>query len=237
MLLLGFLLVLPQFAMANSAEPPGITVIILNPPEDLSVSLLISHEGVIKTFPMQREQRLWETYYRYYYSGSSFTRETLEQGQLSYITEGKKVALPLEGVIKQTYRNLMTLDLQAGKLLFGTSWIREAILVCLRLGLTLLLEGIIFWIFGYRDKRSWRIFLIVNVITQVALNLMIHGPDLGSYALMFYLLAEAGVLLVEVVAFLFLLLETSKLRTIAFAATANLFSLALGSYLLLWLPV
>ena len=237
MLLLSLLLVLPQFAVANSAEPPGMTVIILDPPDDLNITLIVNHEGVLTVFPMQREQRLWETYYRYYYSGSSFTTETLEQGSLSVTSEGKQIELPLDGFIKQTYRNVITFDLKQGKLILGSSWTRDVLLVVLRLGLTLFLEGIIFWIFGFRGKRNWMIFFIINSITQVALNLMIHGPELGSYALMFYLLAEAAILLVEVIAFLFLLQKTSKWRTIAYAVTANLLSLVLGGYLLLWLPI
>jgi len=237
MLLLSLLLVLPQFAVANSAEPPGMTVIILDPPEDLNITLIVNHEGVLTVFPMQREQRLWETYYRYYYSGSSLTTETLEQGSLSVTSEGKQIELPLDGFIKQTYRNVITFDLKQGKLILGSSWTRDVLLVVLRLGLTLFLEGIIFWIFGFRGKRNWMIFFIINSSTQVALNLMIHGPELGSYALMFYLLAEAAILLVEVIAFLFLLQKTSKWRTIAYAVTANLLSLVLGGYLLLWLPI
>lgn len=234
---LGLLLVLPQVAVANSAEPPGMTIIIPDSPEDLNITLIVNHEGSLRIFPMQREQRLWETYYRYYYSGSSFTMETLEKGSLSVTSEGKQIELPLDGFIKQTYRNVMTFNLKLGKLSLGSSWTRDVLLVALRLGLTLFLEGIIFWIFGFRGKRNWMIFFVLNSSTQLALNLMIHGPDLGSYALMFYLLAEAAILLVELIAFLFLLQKTSKWRTIAFAATANLFSLALGGYLLLYLPV
>lgn len=237
MLLLGLLLVLPQFAMANSAEPPGMTVIILNSPEDLNMNLIVHYGGSQKTFPLQKEQRLWETYYRYYYSGNAVTFENLEQSRLSVISKAKQIELPLDGIVQQTYRNLMTLDLQQEKLIPGASWTRDALLVTMRLGLTLFLEGIIFWGFGFRGKRNWMIFLIINIATQIALNAMIHGPDLGSYVFMFYLLAEMGILLLESIAFLLLLQKTSKWRTIAFAATANLFSLALGGYLLLYLPV
>ncbi|MBQ7091933.1 MAG: hypothetical protein IJN83_04690, partial [Clostridia bacterium] len=45
------------FALANAAEPPGLTVIVNNPPEGLKLSLQLNNED---TAPLVAEHRFWE---------------------------------------------------------------------------------------------------------------------------------------------------------------------------------
>ena len=65
------------------------------------------------------------------------------------------------------------LDLQSRTLTAGQPWWRQPLLVFLRVALTLLLEGIVFFLFGYRQKRSWILFFLVNGLTQLFVNLLL----------------------------------------------------------------
>ena len=88
-------------------------------------------------------------------------------------------------------------------------------------------------------------FLVVNLITQGAVNVFVQvlfpaaveayrGMVLGMF---FYTPVEIGVLLVEMLAFGLLLKEHRKRRAVGYAALANLVSWALGGWLILSLPM
>lgn len=97
---------------------------------------------------------------------------------------------------------------------------------------TLLVEGVLLWLFGFRSKRDWLVFLFINLVTQAGLHLWI-GTDLvsaGSHPMYYLVLvvAEIPILLVELIAYLFLLGEYGKGRRAAYAVCANLASYAAG---------
>ena len=103
---------------------------------------------------------------------------------------------------------------------------------------TLIIEGILLWLFGFRARRDWLVFLIVNLVTQAGLHLWIGSGAMaaGSHPLYYLVLivAEVPILLVELVVYVFLLQEHSRLRRAAYAACANVASYALGYLPLHW---
>lgn len=103
---------------------------------------------------------------------------------------------------------------------------------------TLIVEGLLLWLFGFRTRRDWMVFLIVNLVTQAGLHLWIAADliSVGDSALqyMVLLVAEVPILLVELIAYVFLLKEYSGLRRAAYAACANVASYALGYFPLHW---
>ena len=103
---------------------------------------------------------------------------------------------------------------------------------------TLIIEGILLWLFGFRARRDWLVFLIVNLVTQAGLHLWIAADlvSIGDSALQYLVLlvAEVPILVVELAAYVFLLKEHSKLRRAAYAACANVASYALGYFPLHW---
>ena len=103
---------------------------------------------------------------------------------------------------------------------------------------TLIIEGILLWLFGFRAKRDWLVFLMVNLVTQAGLHLWIAADlvSIGDSALQYLVLlvAEVPILLVELAAYVFLLKEHSRLRRAAYAACANIASYALGYLPLHW---
>lgn len=93
---------------------------------------------------------------------------------------------------------------------------------------TLLIEGIILLMFGFKLKPNWKPFLIVNSITQILLIVsmgfvMLYG---GALAFMFlFMFAEAGIIGAESFAYKKLLRREEPGGRVAYAVTANIVSL------------
>lgn len=238
-----FCLLLPLPASANSAEPPCLTVLVMAPPEDLS--LTIEFDGAQGREPQRLSgtATAWERYYRFYGSWD-LDPEGLTGARLVVETGGEAFSLPIDPAGFTRYNNLLTLDLANRSLLYGQPWWRQPLLVLLRVALTLLIEGLVFLLFGYRQKRSWLVFLIVNLITQLFVNLVVlflAGPlgtsYMGLLLLFIYLPMELAVMAAEIGAFRKLLREMDKTTSTIYAVMSNILSWVLGGFLILGLPM
>lgn len=233
-LCLLMLLLLPISVSANSAEPPGIIVIVTGAPEDVELTLELPQEteyGIRKT----RSTAMWEQYFRFYYHVGM---DTLD-GAVIRVTGGDaQFICPLPAGTANRYNNLMTLDFGAQTLTAGQHPLRQPLLVALRLTLTLMIEGAVFYLFGFRKKRSWVIFLLVNLATQLWLNIFIaHSAFSGGYWVFGYIGIELCIFLAESIGFPIFIKEKKAGRCILCALVANAVSLALGSWLISNLPV
>ena len=105
---------------------------------------------------------------------------------------------------------------------------------------TLLIEGVLLLAFGYRSRRSWLVFLLVNLVTQggFALYLVVtvlnHG--VSGWSLLFYLPIELIITVVESLLYRRLLTERSWERAVGYAIVANVCSATVGLLLIdpLW---
>lgn len=102
---------------------------------------------------------------------------------------------------------------------------------------TLIIEGLVLWLFGFRAKRSWAVFLCVNVATQIALHLVCAALDISVMDMAFFwlfylflLVPELVIWGVEAAAYGLLLSEHSRGRRVGYAFAANILSYAV-SYL------
>lgn len=97
---------------------------------------------------------------------------------------------------------------------------------------TLVAEGILLWLFGFRSRRSLVVFLIVNLVTQAALHILVGSAILsvGAHYLWYLMLlpVETVILLVEAIAYGFLLRDQKPGRRVGYAICANLASYAAG---------
>ena len=248
-----FCFVLPLPASANSMEPPELTVVVMDPPEDLELSLMVCREGQEGSIAADAYHIAWEGYYLFRpWNFPDFWDRKAQDITMELLVEtgGGSFAIPLDAQSREEntgryYNGLCVLDLQARTLTPDTPWWRQPVLVCLRVALTLLLEGLVFLLFGYRQRRSWLVFLAVNLVTQLGVNLTLLAvcpTALDSYMAMVtgffvYTPMEVLVLLMEMIAFAKLLREHSKRRATGVAFLANLLSWALGGLLLLILPI
>lgn len=228
LLLLVLLMNIGIISYGNAAEPPSIMIIVSNPPEDLKVSIGEDHNySEAKVI-----DKVIEKYYIYY------SRETenitdytinVETDNLLYKVDFEKPAY--------SYQNIYTLDLQSQTLTPGKSLSRSILLVSMRIIITLIIEGMVFYLFGFRDKRSWTIFIIINLITQGALNIWINGLfPIQSYMFIGLTFLEILILIVEGIVISSFVKEHRKTRRLYFVISANILSLVVGGYILTILP-
>ncbi len=100
---------------------------------------------------------------------------------------------------------------------------------------TLLIEGALFWLFSFRERRGWLVFLAVNTATQVGLHLAVGSilPQAGWHFLNYtltILIPELIVWMAEAAAYAFLLREHSRGRRVGYAFAANFASFVLGYF-------
>lgn len=224
---------------ANSAEAPGFTIIVLNSRENLSLSLQLPNDSLSNLRIRESEKKGWEKYYKVYFHYRVYPPKSEDIKDIRLIVQSSsksfQCTLP-EGTFDQ-YNNILTLDMNSETLTVGQSPLRVPALVALRVILTLLIEGAVFFLFGYRQKKSWLVFVLVNLLTQGGLNAMLTGPNLSNYWILGYIFGEIVVLIVEIIAFLSLIKEYRKRRVAFFVIIANTASLILGDMLITYLPV
>ena len=235
---LFFVILLPVDVSANSAEPPCLTVVVVNAPDDLEISLHFTDGTSAEALRLYRFYHAWETYFRFSYNHElPYAEIDLQNAILTASTADGSFECPLPAGASKTYNNLLTLDLDTQTLSNGLYPGRYAIIVTIRLLTTLIMEGVIFFLFGFTEKKSWTRFLIINLLTQAFVNLMLYGVDSEASALLGYILVEIVVFLTEISAFPIAVKEHSRLRAVIYALTANAISLYVGGLLILYMPV
>ena len=204
---------------ANSGPPPAIIVAVSGAPADLTLS--------IGTQTAEREDKPFTSYFIF----NQYDLHISETG-LQVVSTDKNFSLPIS--TNMTYRNYFKLDLEKQTLtrvdtLPGTEPIPALMIVS-----TLLIEGVVFYMFGFRQRRSWQIFLAVNLITQVALiNFLSQGISFAdTYIILDLIIGEIGVFIIEMIAFGIFLRERGPLRRISYVFSANFLSLFLGGYII-----
>lgn len=217
------------FGYANSAEPPSILIIVPNATDDLSIKLNLS-DG---EYEARVVDKVIEKYYTFYIS-SMVKRTNVYNFVIN--TENDNFEIELTKPIK-TYNNIYTLDLKTKSLTEGKLLSRSIFLVTMRLTLTLIIEAFIFWIFGFKNRKSWMVFFITNIVTQGALNIWLNGFEpIMSYVILTLIVGEFFVFIAELIAFLLFCKEHGRMRRVLYVLTANFASLFLGGYLISILP-
>lgn len=120
----------------------------------------------------------------------------------------------------------------------------EALSLIARILLTIALEAGIALLFGFREKRQFRFIILVNVITQLALNITLNLINyyMGLLGfLIFYILLEILVFLVEAIIYAACLNKRSQKKVPAwkpwvYALAANTTSFVLGLCLAYVIP-
>jgi hypothetical protein len=210
---------------ANPLPPPSIMIIVPNAPNDLEISM--------ESRKARRIDKPFESYFTLYRSDLKST-----DNKLKVTTGGRTFEITAETPLK-SYYNVFTLDLERQTLKPGKSLLRSISLISLMIVLTLIIEAIVFFLFGFRRKRSWLVFLIVNLITQVVLNIFLSrsSTPINGYLIGALISGEFLVFIIEMAAFLTLVKEHGRLRTALYVITANLLSLIVGGYLITVLPI
>ena len=228
----------PDTALANSTEPPGFVILVNEAPEDLTIVMTDGAENIREPIVLQSKRKNWETYYRFYYSMVPGEID-LQQVVLHITTGGETYTLELPTEITQRYDNLLTLNWKTQTLIVGQPVWRLPLLIGARLVLTLVIEGAVFWLFGYREKKSWIVFLGINLLTQAGLNISLSSSVPGEYGYWQFALVivEMLVLIIEIVAYRLFLWEDKKSKGTWFAIVGNMVSWGLGALLMTIMPI
>lgn len=120
----------------------------------------------------------------------------------------------------------------------------EAVSLLCRIVITILLELLVAAGFGFREKKQLLLILAVNAVTQITLNVLLNviNYDQGGLAFMlFYVLFELVVVVMEAVAFSIFLRRISeenvpRWKPVVYGLTANTLSFAGGWLVARWVP-
>lgn len=236
MALITILLILVTFmsnvpVYANAAEPPAIVIIVADAPIDLKVSIYFDADAQF----VEGRKTINAIESQIKFNQRDLPENTDYFFEVRYGTERFEITLvkPVN-----TYHATYSLDLKDKTLIKGETLKRNVTLVGLRVSLTLLIESAIFWLLGFRERRTWLIFLIMNLITQGVLNLMLAtNPVSASYVIFGLIFGEIFVFIVEWIVTLSLIKEHNQAKRFVTVSLSNFASLILGGYLISILPV
>lgn len=231
LLLLLFLLTgIPKISYGNSAAPPSVIIVVPNAPSDLEISIGAGDN----LNNAARRDKVIESYYVFYHLGL----KDVENYTLHVSTKGEVFDIPMFAQFGD-YNQVYTLHLKNRTLIPGKLLWRDILMVTLRVLLTIIIEAVVFWLFGYRSRKSWIAFLIINLITQGWLNisLNIHHTPVNSYVILSLICVELLVFLVEFIAFPVVLREKRPLGSFLYVLTANTLSLIAGGFIITVLPI
>ena len=221
----------PLTASANSAEPPTIVIMVINGPEDLTLEIDIPDLEEGDYIYVQKIQKMWEQYFRIY------NHQSLENATLHVSSSEKSFSCERPDV--RGYNTLLYLDFDAETLTVGQPAYREPLLIALRMSLTLIFEGLLFLLLGFRKKSSWIAFLIINLLTQGWLNISIASADIysGGYMIIGFILYEALIFIAEAITLTAIVREHKWYRRLGFSLLANAVSLILGMIIIINIPI
>jgi hypothetical protein len=110
----------------------------------------------------------------------------------------------------------------------------EVLNLIVRIALTLAIELGLFYLFRLYTKRNFMVVLIVNLITQIFLNVAVNISlyNSGSLSALFLLFGlEFVILIIEFIAYQILLKDKKRWTIILYPILANILSFVLGLYI------
>ncbi len=242
---LALALFLPISALAASGEDTFLTILVNCAPEEAVFELHFPDNAELGTITMVREDRAWETYFRVYFvKGLIKWRRGLPKGTELVVKNGEEsFTMTFPDGLHTSENTVLRLNLETKKLEEGVPPFRSALLVALRVGATLLLQVLAFFLLGYRERRSWLIFLAAAVVSQAVLAgfIMVGASTLTSdyvlWALVGLCLAEVFITVVQTILFSVKLWERRERRAVISAVVCNVITLAVGAVDVLLLPM
>ncbi len=242
-ILLTLILVIssPLAASANSAEPPSFTVIMKSAPLNLEAEVISGNVEMI-----HRVDKFGESYFQLYLShfyndsGSPVGRRLNDDLEINFHNDVEESTFLIKLSDYGTYTGTLTFDFKTGEIHNGKLLSRTIFLIAVRVLLTLLIEGLVLFLFRFRQKRTWLIFILMNLITQGALNILLTKfafEGYFAYALFFIGIIELFIFGFETLIFALTVKERKLWQRMIFVLSANIASWILGGILITYFPV
>lgn len=240
-----FLALLPVTALAAGTDGPCFAVLVGSAPEDLSLSLRYPAEAGHDPVVLEKDVRAWETYYRFDYHGAPVNwKYGMPKGtELLAETGAESFSCLLPEKEQGGQNTLFVLDLKARTLREGAPWYRHGLLTALRVVITLLLQGTIFFLFRYRSRRSALVYACFCAVVQLLLNgCLLWGTSTlfctdMVWDLVLLSMTEFFIFIIGTAAVALLMREHSERRAIACGLAANFAALGVSVLSLCLLPL
>ena len=225
-------MVTPISAMATSPGPQTMTLVVINAPKGLEISIA-SEEALGEWFQARVSSRAWETHYQFYLSRES--AGIWPYDDITILTNSKKygefeMTFPVANQRWFSYK----LDLETRTVTQAYTHGRNLLIALCWLAPLFIAESIVFFSFGYRREKSWMIFALENFTMQglfigvwSILHIIInYNVFLLIFTLFLPLLMIPGIRIVKLVAEILIfrtnVLEHSKARTTACVVVMNI---------------
>jgi len=167
------------FVLSSCTPPlPSITVITSMPPKDFDVVLIVNGET---EFKVSESRVAWEVQFCFEYYGwkmEDYAKNGIEYAVLRITAHNETFEVDIDAACFDDYHSVVTLNVKNKNITYGKPLGRSIFLVSLRSVLGLAAMGSLFYLFGYRKKRSWVSFAIINLPGEVFINILIDGTSI-----------------------------------------------------------
>ncbi len=142
------------------------------------------------------------------------------------VTESGNVTVS-EVYSRKALQSSISFDYATGKAVVTPTFLLYIMQFCWTFSITLLIEGIILLLFGFKLKSNWKVFVLINFITQIFLTAtvgiaLIKSGTFSAHFIQFPV--ELAILIIEVLAYKRFLVGNSNKRKITYGIIANLIS-------------
>lgn len=239
---------LPAEASAIGNAPPAVTVVVYGAPKDLRMHVVLQYEGNPLSSPLEYERRGWESLYRFYRLGVSMhgnawsgnARDFRGAVLLLESSDGTREIPIAEGLLTPGGNSdVLTLYYRSGELSAGFAPWRAPVLIAMRVAAALLIEGVFFYFSGFSTRKSWVLFVVINVVIHGFLNWLCCGKInyTGSRYAVGFFTAVLVAFITELVAFVLTVEEYNTDKLARCLIRANLVSHAVNYVLMAVLPL
>ena len=238
----ALLLLLLLFQPARAASltgsgrehPPILTMVALGAPKDMSVTIHIHKKDEVIPILLYSRQQLWERQYFLFREGT--IRITawygnpvdLKDAELVFESGNETRTLPVTDDMLhgtgQHSEDYVTYRWSSNTLSSGLPWWRTPVAYALWIAVSWIVEGIVFFLYGYRKTKSWIYLLLINLVTTGLHHTTIAGLFIPSDHIRLYLFTVPLLMLVEILVSLPLLKERTPDKAISCTLVGNVLS-------------
>lgn len=159
-----------------------------------------------------------------YYAPSEFKIIIYKDNELYKVTEAKKM---------YAFRTYFKIDFSKEDIKIKNTYpyYKEVLEFILRLAITLAVEIGLYFLFRLHTKRNFKIVMIVNIATQLLLNIIINLSTFYQgelYALIILILCELVIFIVEPIIYMIFMRKKNKLLIALYGILANILTFVIG---------
>jgi hypothetical protein len=225
---LVLIFILAPICLANSNVTPSIIVIVPNAPDDIDITL---NNKSGRVYGYKVDKFMESQFYFYNFDCRKDTEYTINvsYGNVSEVVALAATSGPLLNKYELDYKNLVVK--------VGVSGKRVALYTTLRIILILLIQSAVFYLFGFRKKKSWLIFLLITIAIQSIFNMWYSSYAAPVfYMIMILIFGAVFVFLFEGIAMVMIIHEKREMKTFACVMIANLLSFILIGLMIPFMP-